>query len=475
MSDNDLTARVRWAVVDANAFGRGKVQLDQVEGLANELKGADVEVVIPEVVLWEWAQHAHADLAAHYDSLRASTKTLRGSRIAGAFPAVVDRFNVPEVTVEQVLEHLTRLLSGLDNVSVLPATPVAALAGLRAQVLMQGPGERKSGVKTGAADMAWVHDALALAEHDSTRLVLLTADSDVDAAIAHLGLQLPVRYARRNELVAALRGLVPAPASELALNLARHVAANLPASIGSIGRAGKLDDLAAVIDDTLLEFLTSELVLAASVTEITGIAAVGDLKTTRPSDGPVGSLVTASLTLIANISATVWHPLPDEHEHLASRQFDDVAIEVPVSGYLVESDVQELRAAAPARFSGYLPRYDSISEGKDALAIALAAAPGFPDSGWWRELLDDSIPPDAPEGLEGLDWTRNDLMDTEQRWEIAFVVHGHGAPVIIEADRYELVRMKRSQIFSVRGHFGTREVDGPTAVAAAIVGWLLAP
>ncbi|KQY46733.1 hypothetical protein ASD18_04770 [Cellulomonas sp. Root137] len=449
------------------------MQLDQVEGLAAELRSANVEVVVPEVVLWEWAQHAHADLVAHYDSLRVGAKTFRGSRMAGAFPDVSDRAELHTVSVEQVLSHLRDQLSQLDNVSVLPATPAAALVGLKAQVLMQGPGERKSGIKTGAADMAWVQDVLALAESEPARLVLLTSDSDVEAAFKYLGAAPPVRYTRRNQLVGAVRGLVPAPPGDMALSIARYIGSKLPAAIGSVARAGELDELVGTLDDASVEqLLPSRLILGASITEITGLASVRDLQTSRPSDGPVGSLVTASLTLLATISAVTWDPTPDDQERVAAREFEDVALEVPISGRLMELEVQRLRAAAPASVLEHLPLYDSIADGKNALSNALGAVPGLPRDEWWNDVLNDFVPSEIPEGI---DWTRNDLMDEEERWEIGLHIHGKESSVIIEADPYEFSRMKRSRIYSVFGTFAGREVNGPTAVAGAVLRDFLVP
>ena len=50
-------------VVDANYTGKGRYNAQQLERLVADIDSASPSLIIPEVVVWEWAEHLHADLA----------------------------------------------------------------------------------------------------------------------------------------------------------------------------------------------------------------------------------------------------------------------------------------------------------------------------------------------------------------------------------------------------------------------------
>lgn len=127
-------------VLDANAVGRGQYSAKGLRAWLNAV-GEDGQVVIPEVVVWEWAEHAHA---AHAELQR----QLEGFRVEPSIyptPALVEAGPVDEV-VKQILVELPR------SVDVWSPSSGDWRQALKNQVLQVGNGERKNGVKTGAAD-----------------------------------------------------------------------------------------------------------------------------------------------------------------------------------------------------------------------------------------------------------------------------------------------------------------------------------
>ncbi|TMR90162.1 hypothetical protein [Nonomuraea basaltis] len=73
-------------------------------------------------------------------------------------------------------------LKTIDNVTVLPLSADNARQALQDQILQRPPGRRKDGVKTGAADSAWLRDLSDHAGGDLSRVLLVSADADVRRA-----------------------------------------------------------------------------------------------------------------------------------------------------------------------------------------------------------------------------------------------------------------------------------------------------
>lgn len=95
---------IRAIVVDTNAFSRGRLDLDLLETLvARADNHGAVEIWIPEIVLWEWAEHLHQDHVEAVDRLSAL-------RTAG-----VDVPDLSAESVEVLLEELTTALMPWDH------------------------------------------------------------------------------------------------------------------------------------------------------------------------------------------------------------------------------------------------------------------------------------------------------------------------------------------------------------------------
>lgn len=141
----------RFVVLDTNMSGhKGEFDALWVQGLAARLAAQGVQLWVPQVVTWEWADHAAATQAEVLPALRR-----------------LDRLNIPEMPVAptktltrpEIASAIEETLRRMPNVEVVPVHGGSAIQALKDQILLTGPGARKDGVKTGAADSALVRDS----------------------------------------------------------------------------------------------------------------------------------------------------------------------------------------------------------------------------------------------------------------------------------------------------------------------------
>lgn len=127
-------------VVDSNYVGRGDFSVRRLKVVVS-LLGNGGEVVVPEVVVWEWAEHA----AQAIEQLVDQTARL---------PVDAAVYEPAKQPIRPSKDDLIRAIeSNLPpGVSIWRATPDQHADAVRAQVLQTGTAERKGGVKTGAAD-----------------------------------------------------------------------------------------------------------------------------------------------------------------------------------------------------------------------------------------------------------------------------------------------------------------------------------
>lgn len=128
-------------MLDANYAGRGHFNQRRLAHLAATVAGGEVEFVIPEVVLWEWAEHA----AAVTEALLEEHKR---------FPVCSTVFPLPSMPPPlEIIDLVAAIIAALPRNFHVWRPPATDWRGaVRAQVLQTGTGERKDGVKTGAAD-----------------------------------------------------------------------------------------------------------------------------------------------------------------------------------------------------------------------------------------------------------------------------------------------------------------------------------
>lgn len=137
-------------ILDTNAMPHGQFNSRALRRL-RDMVGAGSSIVVPEVVVWEWAEHAHkAQLALNL--------SVAQHRVD---PAVITPASVPATpTVDELVETITSALVAAGVEIWKPDEDVWKQA-LRQQVLQVGAGEVKDGIKTGAADAV----VLASAKH----------------------------------------------------------------------------------------------------------------------------------------------------------------------------------------------------------------------------------------------------------------------------------------------------------------------
>jgi hypothetical protein len=474
-TSRSVVGRVRWVSVDTNLYGRGSIRLERIEGLAQQLRELEVTVLIHEYVLLEWAQHAHAS----YQTLRMAVRPLRGD-VDGARMDEFASIDLPKRSAIDFEEHIRRHATRIDNVVVLPSTADGARAGMRAQILLQPPGKRKGGsdkekgTKTGAADIAAVHDAIRYVEEQSEHdgLAIISADRDIDAAASLLNVDWVERFKDEGAAVEALRGFeltpVEGPAlSQLVATLTRHI-------VGLVNGAGpspsaQLRNLVDLIADDSPAF-DAMLVQAANVTHVVGVSRV---KEVREMQGSLGSddskYVTAKIDLVVGVAGVVER-LPVGLEDLRFWDRVGMVLEVPVAALMNSSGFRDLRAVAPGALRE--PPRDpwTLEEAKDVLAAELAFSPLFGDESWWHDVLNDAVPDGVPSGF---DWYRNEFLDSDDHYEIGLVVESAELRVSIDEDPYELAHHGGGS-FATRADADAisdqgRALEGAPAVVAELV------
>lgn len=189
-------------VLDTNILGRGHFNLHRLQSVLESVAGSGVEVVVPEVVVWEWAEHA----AATYEALVEEHRAFRVDESLYRLP------DMPPVLPKQ--ELVAAILKAIPrDVTVWRPQGEEWRAAIEAQVLQTGTGERKGGVKTGAADhllLACVREQLD--ERGSAEAVVLaTGDRNLRQA-CEAALDDEVLYAdNERELLRRLIEFEPAP------------------------------------------------------------------------------------------------------------------------------------------------------------------------------------------------------------------------------------------------------------------------
>lgn len=166
-------SQVRAIVLDANAFGSRQLHLRRLQELVKRAEAhGQLQVWVPKSVVWEWAEHAHAERVA-------AAQALRHIRATGlTLPELT------EVSREDVLAEVESLLDRRgEALVILPIDAVAAEA-LRDQILVLGPGKTRfakdgRAIKTGASDSASLRAVLEYAGNDPATFVIVSRDADV--------------------------------------------------------------------------------------------------------------------------------------------------------------------------------------------------------------------------------------------------------------------------------------------------------
>lgn len=155
-------------VLDTNAMPHGQYRSRTINEL-RRFMGDTASIVVPEVVVWEWAEHAHrAQLALKL--------TVEQHRVD---PGIVPRTIAPSTpSLEHLVEAIAAALAGQD-VEIWAPGHGAWKDAVRQQVLQVGSGETKKDVKTGAADAIVLKCAESFAYESEPPVILLTSDAQL--------------------------------------------------------------------------------------------------------------------------------------------------------------------------------------------------------------------------------------------------------------------------------------------------------
>jgi hypothetical protein len=160
-------------VLDANAMPHGHFN-DKTLRQLRSIIGQRSSIVVPEVVVWEWAEHA-------YRARVALTIAVDQHRVDRSImpPAIVP----PAPAISEVIATITSVLVSA-GVEIWAPSPDVWRDAVRQQVLQVGAGEVKKDVKTGAADGVVLSCAKDLAYRSEPPVVLLSSDSRLRAQAA---------------------------------------------------------------------------------------------------------------------------------------------------------------------------------------------------------------------------------------------------------------------------------------------------
>jgi hypothetical protein len=189
--------------------------------------GGEAEFVVPEVVIWEWAEHA----AAAFDALRDQYERFPVDSLLIGLPALAE-----PPTKSEIVKIIERSVPA--GVEVWKAPPQTWRDAVEAQVLQTGTGERKEGVKTGAADhlvLACVRETMD-ERSNAEAVVLATGDKRLrQTCEAEFGDDV-LLAGSHHELLKRLVEFEPA-ADELAEHVEEQLADRVNHSTSDIGRA----------------------------------------------------------------------------------------------------------------------------------------------------------------------------------------------------------------------------------------------
>src|SRR5919108_404665 len=203
--DEVETDNIRAIAIDTNVFRNGRYSRRQLETLAREARAVSVELWLPEVVVWELAAHAADD----YEEVHQLTGAIKRLAAAG-LEVSLEGFSLSR---DEVIDHVIDDISQFGApVRIIPASEGAALEGLKDQVLQRIQGEVQSGVRTGAADGAWLRDVIGAANPPDS-VVVVSDDAGIEKRLDTWAFEPPPLGKRWHHLRPSLFKYMQAPAA----------------------------------------------------------------------------------------------------------------------------------------------------------------------------------------------------------------------------------------------------------------------
>lgn len=214
-------------ILDTNALPRGNFSLTSLERLQRTV-GQEAAILVPEVVVWEWAEHARAS----YVAVEEAAKAIRTDA------SILERPHVPPApSVEEIAERIIDSLP--TGVSIWTPPSEVWREALRDQVMQIGSGEIKGLVKTGAADAVVLACVEAESDQAEDVVLLLTNDKKLRNNASRFE---NVRCASGDQgLLAAIYTFTPAT-EDLIVRLMEDLPEFLNAQISEEGKAISFDE-----------------------------------------------------------------------------------------------------------------------------------------------------------------------------------------------------------------------------------------
>lgn len=377
-------------MLDANAYGHARPDLDQLGRWAQRLAGMAIETWVPEPVAWEWAEHLARDWQVLKGAARSERKRLQSAGLDVPAPA---GYATRDDVVAAVLGNLAKI----PNVKVIKLTGRSAIEGLKDQVLLRPPAKLKGAeaTKTGASDSAWLRDVLELAHPDE--ILIVTSDGDVRAA-----------FEAWNKPVPNLRTLAELRPTLFDLSvddgharsaIIRYLTAHLPADQQDKEDAldiGRIVGLEAAFTRKLEEEdtgLSSASSYGASVTSLVALAGIGVVRVEAgegadqvpsdrrrgPTDPGTASRETADATVffLATGEATIQRVLYGGDPEVAVVPISNVLVRADLTFQFADGIITSMSADTDATAMLLEQAFSESDEAETELIEALNTVPGI--------------------------------------------------------------------------------------------------
>jgi hypothetical protein len=380
--DPHRRAALRAIVLDTNVYGYGRPDLGRLQDLAARCAGAGLEIWVHELVAAEWAEHLAEDVMAFNRQAKKMRATLNRALLSP------DVYVAPYPNEKTVVKALFGAIAKIDNVVLVPLSGEAGREGLLDQVLQRGAGRRKSGVKTGASDSAWVRDIVARADGDPARLLVVTSDlKDVQAVFADLELEPAPAMCNLHELPTVVFHFV-ADLGYITTMLGRvvtHIVVGPSTDADHWQRDGAAPELVLDIgvvanlnDAVRLDDPWDSEVNATDVVRINDIVAVADvaIEDEASHSGEIDASPrtgSANLWMLVDVDASTYYIDSNGELIEGSTTIRDVLIVVQVLFDVVDNAVHNIRGSGAAR-AILRRRYDDALDAFEAINEILEIA-----------------------------------------------------------------------------------------------------
>lgn len=403
-------ALVKGIVLDANAHGyRGVLNLEILRELGQEADEEDIEVWLPEPLLWEGVVHLFEVLG------EAAREADRARGLARRVGLDVPRWSVP--SVEELLQEMQHAARLVPNLRILSLVGDDAIAALRDQVLQTGPGGVKTQkdpdgkskpVRTGALDSAWLRLVHRHSPSPGSYVIVSDDRKDITKAFEAWELPAPPMVRDAGELRRQLFRYKPGKeqAALEVINFLKRALAD--GYLEFVMRGTQLTNL----HEALRAFVGERPANYDSVPshlELKRVVGVGDINVSRTKQR-----VSAQIYLLVDVtvSGKTW----DEHEETfveESLRLDDSVLRVPLLVQVREGKQSD--GDVDGNIEIFLPvvAYDNEQMPMDMMLRSLVLVPGLLDQGpiefpqvgpWVGKLLDGRPTQIAFEWLDPMGW-----------------------------------------------------------------------